>query len=490
MNSNVLETKDGIDMAKNNPFNKNPLIEFIQKHKLKDKLLLSFDDKNGEVTYNPKAVCVDPEAPDFIGTTTKLNHEEYVRIAFLLSLASEHGYPLDCAYIDIEKTYEAPGRPKKGTKGARADIIVRDEHGDPFLYFELKTPNEFISEKSNIKTQLFQASKLDKKRPQYLIWGTTKSTVSGIELKNIVIPTDEFSEYEDWKASGEVAGNSIPKNYGNVIKKRYANVLCESENFLPLDTSLDDIFFSALCERLHNIIWDGGGTTNNEVFAVITKLFLCKIYDEKETMPNMAFEFQVNYTGSKKEHAEDLVDRLNVLYKKAETSYLGINSSHNDAFDIARLKPAKIAFVVQEIEGLSLTKNAYDKDLLGKFFEEIVSHGFTQTRGQFFTPVPIVEFMLNLCKADTKAKNMLKNQADGRGIRQLPYVIDSSCGVGTFLIMYMRKITTALLDSDFQHGLNERAKEALQTLLSGSQHTSWAKNSLYAIGQISCKSAP
>lgn len=83
-------------MAKNNPFDKNSLIDFIQKHKLKDKLLLSFDDKNGEVTYNPKAVYVDPEAPDFIGTTTKLNNEEYVRIAFLLSLADEYGYPLDC----------------------------------------------------------------------------------------------------------------------------------------------------------------------------------------------------------------------------------------------------------------------------------------------------------------------------------------------------------------------------------------------------------
>lgn len=462
-------------------FEKEPLINFINGHKLKDKLLLSFDCERGEVTYNPQSVNIPPNTPDFRGSTTTLNNEEYVRIVFLLVLASDYGYPLNSTYIDIEKVYEAPGRPKKGVKGARADIIIRDENGNPFLFFELKTPRAYDEEKANIKTQLFQASKLDRCRPKYLIWGTTHTNNSKLSLKLMVIPTDEFPEYDDWKACGEVSGNLIPKNYGNTIKKRYANVSTETDRFLPLDTSSDDYFFSALCEKIHDVIWDGGGTTNNEVFAIITKLFLCKIYDEKETFPNSEFEFQINYVGNKKESAEQLLDRMNKLYKKAEHSYLGITSSRNDAFDIARLKPSKIAFVIHELEGLSLTNNEYDKDLLGKFFEEIVSHGFTQTKGQFFTPVPIVEFMLDLCSAERQAKEILKNQADGRGIHQLPYVIDSSCGVGTFLIMYMKKVTAALLEPDFRKELNARSIEALEMLLAGTQHTSWAKNSLYAV---------
>ena len=53
-----------------------------------------------------------------------------------------------------------------------------------------------------------------------------------------------------------------------------------------------------LTEELHNVIWGGGGTNNNDVFAVITKLFLCKIYDEKEIRPGNKYEFQVNYIGN------------------------------------------------------------------------------------------------------------------------------------------------------------------------------------------------
>ncbi len=51
---------------------------------------------------------------------------------------------------------------KKGAKGSRSDIVIRNEDGSPFLYFELKTPQKYISERYLIKGQLFQSSKLEK----------------------------------------------------------------------------------------------------------------------------------------------------------------------------------------------------------------------------------------------------------------------------------------------------------------------------------------
>lgn len=461
-------------------------IKYIQDSKSDIISSITFDEKTGKgkITYNPKCVNVDPEAPDFKGTTTNLNDEEMVRAVLLLKLEKEYGYKFENKYIDIEKVYEAPGRPKKGAKGSRSDIVIRNEDGSPFLYFELKTPQKYISERHLIKGQLFQSSKLEKiKRPDYLLWTTVVFNDSGEPAINtLVISTSQYGEYDKWQDAGEPAGNAIPKGYGTVIQKSYARVPKETETSIPLDETSDELFFKQLTEELHNVIWGGGGTNNNDVFAVITKLFLCKIYDEKEIRPGNKYEFQVNYIGNIVESPDALVDRMNVLYKKAESSYLLDEKSDNVAFDKARIKPSKVFYVVQRLEGISLTKNVYGGDLLGSFFEEIVAHGFTQTKGQFFTPVQLVEFMTELCNITEHAKRVLVEKPDGRGIHRMPNVIDPSCGVGTFLIVYMKSIVKKMYeDGTFKAGLSDRALETFEAEFSGQTHTNWAKRSLFAI---------
>lgn len=461
-------------------------IKYIQDSKSDIISSITFDEKTGKgkITYNPKCVNVDPEAPDFKGTTTNLNDEEMVRAVLLLKLEKEYGYKFENKYIDIEKVYEAPGRPKKGAKGSRSDIVIRNEDGSPFLYFELKTPQKYISERYLIKGQLFQSSKLEKiKRPDYLLWTTVVFNDSGEPAINtLVISTSQYGEYDKWQDAGEPAGNAIPKGYGTVIQKSYARVPKETETSIPLDETSDELFFKQLTEELHNVIWGGGGTNNNDVFAVITKLFLCKIYDEKEIRPGNKYEFQVNYIGNIVESPDALVDRMNVLYKKAESSYLLDEKSDNVAFDKARIKPSKVFYVVQRLEGISLTKNVYGGDLLGSFFEEIVAHGFTQTKGQFFTPVQLVEFMTELCDITEHAKRVLVEKPDGRGIHRMPNVIDPSCGVGTFLIVYMKSIVKKMYENGtFKAGLSDRALETFEAEFSGQTHTNWAKRSLFAI---------
>lgn len=171
-------------------------IKYIQDSKSDIISSITFDEKTGKgkITYNPKCVNVDPEAPDFKGTTTNLNDEEMVRAVLLLKLEKEYGYKFENKYIDIEKVYEAPGRPKKGAKGSRSDIVIRNEDGSPFLYFELKTPQKYISERYLIKGQLFQSSKLEKiKRPDYLLWTTVVFNDSGEPAINtLVISTSQY----------------------------------------------------------------------------------------------------------------------------------------------------------------------------------------------------------------------------------------------------------------------------------------------------------
>ncbi len=123
---------------------------------------------------------------------------------------------------------------------------------------------------------------------------------------------------------------------------------------------------------------------------------------------------------------------------------------------------------MRRLEGISITKSDFDGDLLGKFFEEIAAHGFTQTKGHFFTPQKLVDFILDLASVREQAKNIIRNNPDGLGVRRFPYVIDPSCGAGTFLNSYMRQIVEGLDSDDFKRNLTDRGGlEAIEAGFAG-----------------------
>ena len=81
-------------------------------------------------------------------------------------------------------------------------------------------------------------------------------------------------------------------------------------------------------------------------------------------------------------------------------------------------------------------KNSFDgKDILGDFFEGIIREGFKQTKGQFFTHINIVKFLLWGLQLDKLAIEKINKDLE------IPYLVDPSAGSGTFLIEYMKFIT-------------------------------------------------
>lgn len=459
--------------------NKQEYIAWIEAQPSSCSLIEAIDGT--DITYASDAVWIDPDAPDFRGYTSHLNDEEAVRAVFLLLIARDCGYVLTPNAVELERVYEAPGRPRRGAKGCRADVIVRDKERNPYLFVELKTPHEFSRSRKLIDGQLFQAAKLENTAPKYLVWATVVFRDGDPVIQAVVIPKQKWQSYSEWHDAGEPAGNTIPKNYGTLIRRRYANIDAPNSGRIPLDHSSDASFFSTLVNDLHDVLWGGGGTSSNEVFAILTKLMLCKAYDEKETHAGDDYSFQVKYIDDVEASPNSLVDDLNAFYEIAAQSYLGVKQTQTVAFDPERIKPSKIAYAVRRLEGISITRNDFDGDLLGKFFEEIVAHGFTQTKGQFFTPQKLVDFMLNLASVQEQAQDIIRNNPDGLGVRRFPYVIDPSCGVGTFLNSYMRQIVKGLDSDDFKQNLTERELEAIEAGFAGRTHTSWAKSSLYGI---------
>lgn len=99
--------------------------------------------------------------------------------------------------------------------------------------------------------------------------------------------------------------------------------------------------------------------------------------------------------------------------------------------------------VVKLFEKLKLTQNKTNQ-LLGNLFELFLQKGMKQDEGQFFTPMPICEFIIHSLPLET----MLE--------KGTPKVIDYACGAGHFLNTYANIISqmpsqNKRLDELFSH---------------------------------------
>lgn len=365
--------------------------------------------------------------------------EEMCRAFLLTRLVNDLGYPLD--RIELEHIYTA-GRPH--TLTSRIDVIVRDSNGDAFLFIEVKNPAEYlVNQDGIIEEQLFKVAAMESAEGhsvKYLMLYTADESESSVTDKCIIIDKSKFKTFSDWQLKREYT-NDIPSRYGKAQHKPYVK---GSDKDLEKQFSSDSL--NQLQTDLHNVLWGGGGTDDNEVFASLTNLILAKIQDEDSTEDGETYQFQ-SLTFEKEgdeefETNEILFDRINKLYRKALRSKLYIldEAELNKSYvvDTKKFSLSKLKYAVQKLEGLSLVdgKNSLGgKDILGEFFEGIIRNGFKQSKGQFFTHVNIVRFMLWAIQADRLAIHRIKKD------RELPYMIDPSAGSGTFLIEYMKFIT-------------------------------------------------
>ncbi|HMI80837.1 MAG TPA: N-6 DNA methylase, partial [Solirubrobacterales bacterium] len=361
------------------------------------------------------------------------------------------------------------------------------EAGSAFLFVECKAPADYDRDMQYVDGQLFRLSLQEVPRPRYLVYFTVALKAGELRPRNLVIDTEAHGDYEAWDAAGQPLLDVIPGRYGKAGKRKFGNVPEPTGEHEPLDRAVTPEVFHRLQAELHDVIWGGGGTNNNEVFVYIAKLILAKIFDERATPDGRPYDFQ-RYEG---EALRDLTDRLNALYTEAEREYLALEKDVHvesgkrrpkkaDAFDTSRISAEKLAYVVGRLEGISLTENVHPGDLLGEFFEQIVATDFTQTKGQFFTPMKIVRFVLELCGAVEEARTALLADGDGDGRPRLPYVIDPSCGAGGFLIEYLRQVNGALGAGEACEGRERRLRD-LHELWFGGSGSRWAETFLFGI---------
>lgn len=362
--------------------------------------------------------------------------EELVRAYFVVKLIKELGY--EQKDIELEKEYEA-GRPKKIKP--RIDILLkdrRDNKENTFLFIEVKAPDKFDKDREYIRTQLFELAKLeDKKYPiSYLVYSTAfLDTNNNVNEKNIIIDYKAYSDFDEWENDGKLSLDILPKDYGEPRKVKYVKGVTD------LDTKVSKSEFDFIRKDLHDVLWGGGGTNYNDIFVNLVKIFLAKIYDENNTNKNEAYKFQIEYIGNKPETSDKVFSKVNDLYLKGCKAYLGYSDEDlkNETLNKKTISANKVRYVVEQLQGISLTQNeTNNNDILGDFFESIVTEGFKQDKGQFFTHTNIVKFLIFALEIDDFAINSVNES------KTLPYICDPSCGSGTFLIEVMKIITDTI----------------------------------------------
>lgn len=220
----------------------------------------------------------------------------------------------------------------------------------------------------------------------------------------------------------------------------------------------------AVILRQHNV-----GSHEN-AFDKLVNLFLAKVVDETNNPEDLHFYWK----GTAYDDDFSLQDRLQRLYRDGMKKFLGEevtyieNSEIDKAFrwvvnDIdATKKTIKEYFralkffsdndfafisvhnerlfrqnaivlrkIVKMIQNIRLrTSESYQNQLLGDLFEGFLNKGVKQSEGQFFTPMPIVRFIVSALPLE----NIIKDNTEP------PYAIDYACGAGHFLTEYAFRI--------------------------------------------------
>lgn len=434
---------------------------------------IKVDALNYKIDYG-KDITYDRE------TCLNLAHQDETQVTFecinrLISL----GY--SPKKIVLEKSFPA-GR---NERGQYLDILVKNnDNNDTFMMIECKTPKEYSIELSKMEFnggQLFTYFSNDRSSSYLSLYTSEYSNsdekfifYSNIINSKVLKGTTKEQIYENWNKTFEKNGvfedGCLPYEIEfNGIRKN------QLRKFTQYDVSVkgnEGTIFNRFAEilRRNNI------SDKNNAYNKIFNLFLCKIVDEEERDQNDFMWFQWREC----ESAEDVLSRLSDLYKKGMEKYLkleisdftdsdlnkALNQDENNELIINMFRKLRLyknnefafnevindrtfyenAQVVKEVVKLLeiyQIKYSSKHQFLGDFFEKLLSIGVKQEAGQFFTPLPIANFIINSIPVESIINKKINYGED----EYLPYIIDYACGSGHFLTESMHRVDKCLKNS-------------------------------------------
>lgn len=441
-------------------------------------------------------------------TTQNFSQPENFVVLECVNRLLEIGYKPES--IILEPTWKL-GHQEKG----RLDILVKKDD-KAYLMIECKTfGKEYEKESKNLHKdggQLFSYFQQDK-NAEILMLYTSEVKGNEIVFQNEIVKIEEEYKltatvkdfYEKW--------NKLTKNNGVWENPPY--------NFKPkaltINTLVDikhedsSFIFNRFLEILrHNVVSDKGNAFNK-----IFTLFLCKVYDEKSTKEDQELKFQWLegidddisfqirltdlYKAGMKEFLEKEVtdftdeefenqyaslfignEELKKQFKEKVIHRLRLEKNNEfamkEVYDEKSFKEnAKIVKeVVELLQGYKIRYNKRQQ-YLSDFFELLLTTGLKQESGQFFTPVPIAQFIIKSLPIDQIVNEKLEK---GERNNLLPFIIDYAAGSGHFLTESMHEIQGLINERSSDNYISDTAKKIKSWQ---SDHFDWATQYVYGI---------
>lgn len=411
-------------------------------------------------------------------TTINFNSKENFVCLVCIHLLLKKGY--QAKHIVIEPAFKVA----HGIKPSFGDILVFDKEYDPLVLIENKTYGAEFSKEWNLMQknggQLFgylgEIVKTMKLCQNLVLFAADFEENRIVPKSHIITLKDNekrIAELDNPKTFANAQGN-----YFEVWNQTYRNAI-ETKGLVEDDIAaysvgklkytindlngLSHAEIRPIYHEFATILRNHAITDFEHSFYILIDLFLCKITDER----NNPDDLQFYYKGVARDTPKEYCNRLLKLYQLGKQQLFNVEVINKDEEDIkqifidtsrnltnglfAGIKALfeemkfynikkfnfidvenkeefemnfqiliKITALIQDINLSSSETNHFFGDL----FEGLLSKNVHQTEGQFFTPLPIVNFIINSLPQFPN-KDKVK-------------VLDYACGAGHFLTEFIK----------------------------------------------------
>ncbi len=337
--------------------------------------------------------------------------EETVRQEFICTLINEYGYTLEQMQEEVNVAFG------KGT--VRADIVIYKNTSDiqnknnPFIIVECKADTITITEKDYGQGESYARQT---NAPFFV-------THNNLETRYWRIKKDKMPGYREQISNIPEAKDIEDKNK---VDELLQSLLVFKENE-----------FADVLHRCHNIIRNTEKLDPAAAFDEIAKILFMKVYVERNLLKGKQSKIMSrNWVEKSKEFTNDILEKT---FNDTKKDFAKDQIFEKD--ERIRLKEHTIIRIISELEAYNLSMTS--TDIKGIAFEKFLGRTFRGEIGQFFTPRPIVEFMVDMIDPQEGEVSC-----------------DPSSGSGGFLIRIFSKVRD-LIQSSIQKEYDDYYKKII-----------------------------
>lgn len=268
----------------------------------------------------------------------------------------------------------------------------------------------------------------------------------------------EESQTKDLQLHLTDSYNTIP-TYEQLLQKIYHPKIDRAKRTIDDLEIISGVYSTQLTDGISNILrtMDKVSLKNQRGYEILIQIIALKIYDEKRSAKMSSFldwhktdtekehldllffvtEKERNYINLSDDNIQTFIERMRMLYNEASQEYQFIlKRVDTETINWQREEHIKIiAEVVEQFQDYSFVKS-HKTDLYQIVFHKFASEFSKAEKGQFLTPIPIIDFLVQIVNPRSTEK-----------------IIDPTSGIADFLsVSYVN--SESKLDDNNIYGLD------------------------------------